>query len=80
MKKVKLLGLAILILGLSFITTPVAAADDSDYPWWDGESFPYDTNWDGEISKSEALKAIADYFDGKITKQLALEVIALYFA
>lgn len=40
----------------------------------------YDVDEDGEISKTEALNAIVDYFGGDITKDEALQVIALYFA
>lgn len=37
-------------------------------------------NGDGEISKSEAITAVMDYFEGVITKQQAIEVIVLYFS
>ena len=38
----------------------------------------YDANENGDISKSEALTAVVDYFDGVITKNQALEVIVEY--
>ena len=62
-----------LILALSLLSTPIAAADDFD-------PFPYDINNDGIISKPEAVVAIADHFAGYITKAQALEVTALYYS
>jgi len=44
------------------------------------DSWNYDADEDGVISKAEAITAVVDYFDDTITKEQALEVIALYFA
>lgn len=48
---------------------------------WEPEFDPmdYDLNHDGELSKSETLRAVSDYFNGDITKEQTLEVVALYF-
>lgn len=44
-----------------------------------GDPWDYDVDEDGEISKTEALAAVVDYFANLISKAQALEVIALYF-
>ena len=40
----------------------------------------YDTDQDGELSKTETLAAINDYFDQTITKDQVLQVVILYFS
>jgi len=74
--RLKVLLIIPLILTLLLFSSPVAAGEP--IPW--GDPWSYDSDYDGKISKSEALVAIADYFSGDITKAQALEVIALYFA
>lgn len=59
------------LAGLPFAISGVPAPPDD--PW------VYDTNGDGVIQKSEAVKAVWDYFDGLISKELAIEVLWLYF-
>lgn len=61
------------LTGLPFAISGEVAPPPFD-PW------DYDDDEDGEISKTEALNAIVDYFEGDITKDEALQVIALYFA
>ena len=61
-----------LILALLFFFNPIIAADDFD-PW------SYDSNYDGIMSKSEALVAVADYFAEEIPKWAVLEIIAWYY-
>jgi len=70
--RLKLLLIVALTLALLLFSSPVAADDFT--PW------TYDSNYDGIMSKSEALAAVADYFSGWITKANALEVIAKYYA
>ncbi len=41
---------------------------------------PRDSNRDGEISRSEVVEAIIDYFDRRITKDEVIAVILLYFS
>lgn len=43
------------------------------------DPWDYDRNADGTISKSEAIRAIQDYFNGLIGKMQALQVLVLYF-
>ena len=41
---------------------------------------PYDDDYDGKISKDEAIMAVIDYFAGRITKEEAIAIIILYFS
>ena len=41
---------------------------------------PYDDDYDGRISKNEAIMAVIDYFAGRITKEEAIAIIILYFS
>jgi len=43
------------------------------------EPWDYDKNGNGAIEKSEAIKAVQDYFNGLIAKAQAIQVVALYF-
>lgn len=40
---------------------------------------PYDDDHNGEISKSEAITAVIEFFANLITKEQAIDVIILYF-
>ena len=44
------------------------------------EVVAYDGNNDGIIQKTEAVRAVADYFTGIITKSEAIAVISAYFS
>lgn len=39
----------------------------------------YDSDYNGHIDKSEAVKAVLDYFEGRITKDRAIEVVLCFF-
>ena len=40
----------------------------------------YDANRNGSIERSEAIRAVSDYFDGEISKDDVLAVLVLYFS
>ncbi len=40
----------------------------------------YDANRDGSIERSEAIRAVSDYFGGEISKEDVLAVLVLYFS
>ena len=69
------------------VTVEIAAGAAQD-PGGDGNTaapllslgIPYDDNGDGEISKSEAIASIRDYFDDHVVKAHVIGVIRLYFA
>ena len=43
------------------------------------DAWDYDENGDEEISKTEAIKAVQDYFNGLIAKTQTIQVVMLYF-
>ena len=40
----------------------------------------YDANRNESIERSEAIRAVSDYFDGEISKDDVLAVLVLYFS
>lgn len=63
-------------LGTSNITT-VAFVRTS--PITDPDVAAYDTDFNGIISKSEAVQSVVDYFNSVITKVQAVKVVVAYF-
>ena len=69
------------------VTVEIAAGAAQD-PGGDGNTaapllslgIPYDDDGDGEISKSEAIASIRDYFADRVAKVHVIGIIRLYFA